>query len=241
MLLMIVFQNISIEDTFLKRGETPNAPESGVREKCYKLYKRTKTDIDKIKWKKARALASKPFNLTKKKELQQFLSTMTVNTHMSKIYEKIRKIRGKTPRNIKILTFDNRIYSTLQDIVNLLAEIFSRVSSKTNYSDRFRQHKEVEERTNLDFSFDNTEEYNALFSMRELQHALSSCGNTGPGPDRILYLMLKNLAPNAQIFYCICITQCEYNPSSPTNGAMQLLFQSLNPRKITQTPATIDP
>ena len=119
---------------------------------------------------------------------------------MSKIYEKIRKIRGKPPRNIKILTFDNRIYSTVQDIVNLLAESFLRVSSETNYSDRFRQHKEVEERTNLDFSSDNTEEYNALFTMAELQHALSSCGNTSPGPDKIHYLILKNLPPNAHFF-----------------------------------------
>ena len=119
---------------------------------------------------------------------------------MSKIYEKIRKIRGKPPRNIKILTFDNRIYSTVQDIVNLLAESFLRVSSETNYSDRFRQHKEVEERTNLDFSSDNTEEYNALFTIGELQHALSSCGNTSPGPDKIHYLMLKSLPPNGQFF-----------------------------------------
>jgi kelch-like protein 2/3 len=51
--------------------------------------------------------------------------------------------------------------------------------------------KERQERKLLDFSTDDSEQYNSLLTMRELKPALSSSHDTAVGPDKIHYQFLK--------------------------------------------------
>ena len=47
---------------------------------------------DKVRWKRARAIATRTFKVAKQKNMKQYLSTMTVNTTDTKVYEKARQL-----------------------------------------------------------------------------------------------------------------------------------------------------
>ena len=129
--------------------------------------------------------------------MKKYLSTMTVNTPASKIYEKLRQLRGREPRKIHILQSGNQTYSTTEDIVNCIGRAFSQVSSAGNYSPQFQRIKISKERNYIDFSADNDEDYNHPFTQNELERALTGVGNTCPGPDRVHYYMLKYMPEGA--------------------------------------------
>ena len=67
---------------------------------------------------------------------------MKVNTPPAKIYEKLRKIRGRPPRRINLLSMDGNIISAKVDIINCLAEAFAKVSDPSNCSAEFKIIKE---------------------------------------------------------------------------------------------------
>jgi potassium voltage-gated channel Eag-related subfamily H protein 8 len=117
---------------------------------------------------------------------------------MSKIYDKLRRIRGRPPKKHFILKTNGNEYSTHADIANCLARSFAESSSYRSHSEVFSRQRVVWERSILDFSTPMNEQYNVPFTQRELQSALSAVGNTSPGPDRVHYFMLKNLPDHAQ-------------------------------------------
>ena len=123
---------------------------------------------------------------------------MKYNTPMSQIYQKLRQMRGRPPRTISFLKDPNNIsYTTQKEIANRLAESFSSTSSYDNCSPTFQQIQTLQESSPLDFSSNETLDYNLPFTMIELKSALSSAANTSPGPDKIHYLMIKYLPQQA--------------------------------------------
>ena len=117
---------------------------------------------------------------------------------MKTIYDTMRKIKGYPQKKINFLKDGNITYSTIDQISNKLAKSFSDVSSTNNYSNFFRQRKIQIEQASLDLNDYNNERYNAPFSIRELNYALSKTTDTSPGPDKIEYKMIKNLPQNAK-------------------------------------------
>lgn len=170
------------------------------RERLYRRYKTTGSLADKVHWKRVRALTKQFFKSEKKKEMQNYLSNMKHNEPMSKIYEKLRQIRGRPPRHIAILKDHGNSVSEHSDIANCLARSFASTSTYNNHSDKFKKFQSASEKHNINFNTNIEEHYNVPFALVELRSALSSAGDTSPGPDRIHYLMLKNLPEDAQSY-----------------------------------------
>ena len=189
---------------FLPRRYYPKSwwsPEcSREREKLYRKWKATSRMDDKIKWKRARAIATKIFTEAKRENLRQYLSTMTVNTSAAKIYEKIRRIKGRPPRRINILKKQGTVIAAIPTIANCLAEAFAEISDAGGGTLAFQQLREKEERTPIGFTSNNEEPYNEVFTMEELSSALSRTKDTTPGPDQVHYKMLKYLSQPAKLY-----------------------------------------
>jgi len=161
------------------------------RERCYRVYRRTHSINDKVEWKKARALATKTFKEEKKREWAEYVSGLNINATSSEIWNKIRKIKGRTPKKIEILELNGLEYSTIPDIANVLADKMAEITSNENYDQAFTVHKNREENCMLDFNSTNEEPYNSLFTLTELQQAINECKNNSPGPDGVHNKMFK--------------------------------------------------
>lgn len=170
------------------------------REIAYTNYRRNKSLINIILWKRARAIFKQLTLKYKKESWEKISSTLNINTPLSKVYENIRKIKGKKQRTIHILVDNNQQFASIQAIANKLADTFSFISSSQNYSNDFQQYRLIQE-TPLDFSSDCSESYNQPFSIHELQHALQKTKPTSPGPDEIHINMLKYLPENALEYF----------------------------------------
>ena len=168
------------------------------RKRSYRRWKTTGADNDMISWKLARAVATRTFKLAKQDEFRKCVSGMRVSTPAQQIYKKLRKIRGREIRKISILQQHGRLYTSTQEIVECLAEVFHQVLNASNYSSQFLVRKHKEERREICFRSNNSKAYNREFSMSELNFALQHASNTQPGPDQVYYNMLKPLPEVAQ-------------------------------------------
>jgi hypothetical protein len=106
----------------------------------------------------------------------------------------IRKSKGKsTTSPIKHLTVNNTPIDNVIDICNVTASTFSHNSSSDRYIDEFERHKTKCERSEPGFTSDNSENYNSLFTLKELKDAVHKAHDTTAGPDDVHYQMLKHL------------------------------------------------
>ena len=119
-------------------------------------------------------MATITFKEAKKGEFEEYVSEMTLNTPIQRVYEKLRKIRGRPARRISILKSNGHVYSTTQEIAECLAGTFAQVLRRTNYKPEFLLRKEREERIKINFESNNEEEYNDLFSLTEMEAALNT-------------------------------------------------------------------
>ena len=78
-------------------------------------------------------------------------------------------------------------------ITNVLADHFANSSSSSIYTKEFKTFKNSQERHNINFKSNNDEDYNAQFTLSELDEALSNSHNTAAGPDDIPYELPKHL------------------------------------------------
>ena len=173
------------------------------REKLYKKWRRSECMEEKIKWKRARAIATRTFKLAKQENMKKYLSTMTVNTPPAKIYEKIRQIRGRPARRVNILRSQGNLISTIPAVVNCLADNFAAASDPSTDTPAFKRVRQIEEKHSIYFNSNNDESYNKAFTIEELTHALKTAKDTTPGPDNIHYKMLKYLPHRAKIEVCM--------------------------------------
>ena len=172
------------------------------RETFYQQYRRNKTQTNLIIWRRSRAQHKQLVKKCKRESWMEFVEKLNRKTPSTALYETIRKIKGKPTRKINILSENGQTYSTVPEIVNRLAQTFSDVSSNANYSPEFQTHKAAKERLALDFSSDNTEPYNKLFTITDLEYNLAKVKNTTPGKDSIHYQMIKHMPENAKEHLC---------------------------------------
>lgn len=131
----------------------------------------------------------------KKASWEDFVETINVNTPSSKVYGKIRQISGKYKNNtITSLIVDGNLITDTKEICEKIVESFVKASSTNNYTNEFKQFKEIEEVNTPIIPEDyNNEDYNRKFTMDEMETALKVCKGTSPGPDTIQYEMIKKM------------------------------------------------
>ena len=71
---------------------------------------------------------------------------------------------------------------------------FSKVSSDNNYNEDFLIHKTEMEFEEINLNSNNSEEYNARFSIKELEKSIKVSQATTPGEDDIHYDFIKQIS-----------------------------------------------
>ena len=141
-----------------------------------------------------RAKARRTIRESKRKSWKQYVSRLNSRTSIKKVWDMVRKIQGKgKSTSVNHLKKNNDNITSKKDIANTLADSFSKTSSSENYTSKFRNIKNQQEKQKLKFTSDNTENYNSEFLLSELTDALSKAHDTSPGPDDIHYQLLKHL------------------------------------------------
>lgn len=166
--------------------------------KAYYKYKRNKSLENLIIFKKARAYARKVVQTSKEQSWRNYVSTITTETPMTFIWDKIRKIKGqKTPTSSLSLKHNGKVINDPKDIPNVFAEILEQNYSDNNYNPNFLQTKQTVEKINLEINNNNDASINQKFTMWELTSVIENLKeNTSPGPDNIPYAFIKSFPEN---------------------------------------------
>ena len=132
---------------------------------------------------------------------QKYVETISINTLISKVWQKFRKINGTnscTPRHA-LLHNGIRIHDP-KSISNILGNSIAKFSSINNLDAHFRTIKTCEEAIPLNFESVDELYYNRNFTIEEFNNALNNCSSTAPGQDCINFEMISHLAPIAKAF-----------------------------------------
>ena len=119
---------------------------------------------------------------------------------MSKIWKRIRKIRGcyqniRSPYLIK----DGVHATDRHQVAELLADHYESVSSNDSYNRNFQQKRLRLERM-ISFKTNQTLPYNSPITSLELKRMLTLSSPSAAGEDRISYNMIKKSHPSSQNF-----------------------------------------
>ena len=146
-----------------------------------------------IQYKRKYAIARKIIKASKTASWRKFVSTVNNRTSLKTMWNVVRKIEGKhSQAPIHHLKQNGHLFTSKEEIANVLGQTIQLNSSSDNYSPEFQRVKTEAERTKMDFRSDNSETYNDPITMRELKDAINSGKNSSPGPDNIHYTVIKH-------------------------------------------------
>ena len=170
--------------------------EDAVKAKKHSLnvYRKNPTIQNLIMFKKNKAKVRKIIKDSKKNSWRTYVGQINRFTSLRDIWNIIRSIERKNISIPKIILREgNLIISDPKELANKFIDFFSKVSSDDNYSEDFLLHKTEMEFVEHDFSSDNMEDYNALFTMEELKRSVMASKSSTPGEDEVHYDFIKNL------------------------------------------------
>jgi ribonuclease HI len=165
------------------------------RKQTLQTFKNKPTTINLRKYQKARAEARRIIKKSKQESWKQYVSKLNTRRPVKKAWDMVRKISGKqlNSTTLHLNKSDGSKCTEAQDIANLLADEFENNSSSNHYSPTFQKFKNTTEKQKLNFTSDDTEDYNKLFDITELNDSLGKCHDTATGSDEIHYQFLKHL------------------------------------------------
>ena len=156
---------------------------------------------------------------------------MNRDTPVVKVYEAIRKIKGREQKKINILKENGRYYSTVEEISNRMVQTFSNISSTDNYDPSFQQIKLTQEQSPINFNSLNNEIYNEHFTMQEFNAAVDLAKETTPGQDKINYQMLKCLQSKARNYILVIYNRLWEEHHFPTQWRQAIVIPIPKPGK----------
>ena len=173
------------------------------RRRAFNRYRRTKAEADKITLSRETAKARNTYFLSRKESWEKFVSSINVNTPMSKVWSRIRKMTGNynshPPPTLRV---GGTTHTDPQEVSELFATHYSSVSSNSGYSPTFCNLKLIAEQNYLDFSTNHPVAYNEPITIREIIGAIRASNPSAPGEDLISYEMLRHLHPSALSYLC---------------------------------------
>ena len=113
---------------------------------------------------------------------------------------------------------------------DIFAEHFANVSSKDKNKPFYRQHMR-EESHFPNITTQHSESYNMPFDMTELLHTIAKSKNTAPGPDEIIYDMIKQSSLETKQFILGIINRIFRNSEFPSIWEMAMVVPFLKPGK----------
>ena len=169
------------------------------RKRALRRYQRSGLVADRISYNRARAIAKHTQKEARKLSWRSFVSTINVDTPMSKIWNRIRKMRGiYRPLPAPYFIENDTHITDPEDVATILADHYASVSAGDAYAPAFCRHKAVAELQRLELSSNGHEDYNSSRTFLEFNMMLSRCSNTAAGDDKITYQLLKHCHETAQ-------------------------------------------
>jgi len=150
---------------------------------------------------RCRAVARRVVKDSKRKSWRDYVSRLNDRTSVKKTWDMVRKISGKNSiRSIKHLNVNGVNISDTKDIANSLAENFAKNSSTNNSTNKFQRFKNQAEKTHINFTSNNKENYNKPITIDELKQSLRKAHDSAAGPDDVHYQLLKHLPDTSLLF-----------------------------------------
>ena len=145
-----------------------------------------------------RAKSRLVYKTAKRQSWKTFCSSITSKTSKKKVWNTIKKIKGKsTCPSVHHLKLSDTLITDKKAVSNLLASTIEKTASPSNRSPAFLKNEKSKGKKPPNFTSDNTENYNLPFTLDELKTALLNCSDSAPGPDEIHYKILKHLPPSS--------------------------------------------
>ena len=198
---------------------------------AFRRYQRTKLPVDKIEYNRLKAIARRTYRHSMKQSWQSFVSTITTDTPMSKIWKKIAKIRGRWRGTSPPTLIDgDTIVVDESTVANRLGEHFAAVSSSNFYTPEFLRIKDQVEH-HINFNTAGQLPYNEPITSFELTSMIRASKNTAAGPDQIHYSMLKMLPPSALNFLLNLFNKIWLDGTFPSTWRNAVVLPFLKPNK----------
>ena len=211
------------------------------RNKANRIFKKTRSDSDYIEYKRQCAITQRIFRTAQRSSWVSYVSSITKDTPVSKIWKRVHKILGKHIRvhAPTLLVNDVMIYDS-KEIAQAFAKNLSNIS-RGSARKSFLAIKEKKESEPIDFRTDIHYSYNDNFTHEELLSCLSDCANTAPGEDSISFELLKHVHENSYNFLLQLYNTLWVNEHFPNgwNTAIEQLF--LKPGKNPLDPNSYRP
>ena len=149
---------------------------------------------DLTNFKIARAQCRQTIRQAKRNSFKKYVGKINNRTPMKKIWKMIKKLKGTHKETIQhTVNSDGTTAETERDVANSIATCLSKNSSSKNYNNTFQKIKTQAEKKHLNFTSDNTENYNSKFTLEDLKTNISELNDTAPGPDKIHNKILQQL------------------------------------------------
>lgn len=165
------------------------------RRRAERALKRRYTEANKIRYKRARAIARVTLNNARRVSWQEYVKSINQRTTLHNVWKKVQKINGKyQPISTPALSQDRtgNIITNPTEVSNILAGHFASVSSDDNYTETFRRYRRTQEERIVNFNTNQYRSYNEQITANEIKYALSNANETSPGEDGITYSMIKH-------------------------------------------------
>ena len=164
--------------------------------------KRTFKIDDVLAFKKSRSECRRTILNAKRRCWEAYCSTMDIKTNVKTVWRTVRALSGiycgKTFPDLK--TDDGGTISDDRSKANAIATVLAEVSSTNNYPPGFPTDEVMLDITDPEISAiyqEANDPLNRMFTLAELQCAISSRKNASPGRDSVCYPMLKKLPINS--------------------------------------------
>lgn len=178
----------------------------------------------------------------KQKAWKDYVESIGPDTPSKEVWEKIRRINGKSKSNAPREIIGDNGYSTDPTII---AEALAAAFCK-NSDDSHLQQQDLERRQELTVlnivpERQMDEVLNARFCFRELEKALNSVSGKSCGPDNISYTMLKNLPDSEKQKLLVLYNKAFMEGHFPDEWKSAIVIPILKPGKQPLDPSSYRP
>ena len=146
--------------------------------------------------------------------------------------------------SVVVVTHEAMEESILDDpkeLADCLGRRFAYISGDQSGDPRFKDHKDQVEKKKLEFGSKERMGYNQSFTPHELEHALGLSSDSAPGPDEVIYSMLKNLAPSGKMLLLRLFNRIYKEGKMPKEWKEAYIIPILKEGKTSTSPGSYRP
>lgn len=215
------------------------------RDKARRKLKIDSPDHQFIEFKRLKAVARKTIKSEKRKSWRSYCSSLSHRTKLSRVWNTVKSMNNTSKgETIPTLKTHNKTAESNTEKANVFADHYAKVSSTSNYSKKFQDHKkafEYKNRSKFRFRKNDSSVLNIPFKMSEFKKALKKCKNTSPGKDRLCYEMFKHMSSRSQECILNFYNRVWEKGSLPKAWKHALIIPILKPNKKKDDPASYRP